>query len=59
MVTTNAAEIARVSDHVGTIAAGKDADLVIFNGPWYEPKSRIDFVIGDGQVIYDRAKEAK
>ena len=59
MVTANAAEIARVSDHVGTIAAGKDADLVIFNGPWYEPKSRIDFVIGDGQVIYDRAKEGK
>jgi len=59
MVTANAAEIARVSDHVGTIAAGKDADLVIFNGPWYEPKSRIDLVIGDGQVIYDRAKEAK
>ena len=59
MVTANAAEIARVSDHVGTIAAGKDADLVIFNGPWYEPKSRIDFVIGDGQVIYDRSKEGK
>ena len=59
MVTSNAAEIARVSDHVGTIAAGKDADLVIFNGPWYEPKSRIDFVIGDGQVVYDRAKEGK
>ena len=59
MVTANAAEIARVSDHVGTIAAGKDADLVIFNGPWYEPKSRIDIVIGDGQVIYDRAKDAK
>jgi imidazolonepropionase-like amidohydrolase len=59
MVTSNAAEIARVSDHVGTIAAGKDADLVIFDGPWYEPKSRIDFVIGDGQVIYDRSKEGK
>ena len=59
MVTSNAAEIARVSDHVGTIAAGKDADLVIFNGPWYEPRSRIDFVIGDGQVIYDRSKEGK
>jgi imidazolonepropionase-like amidohydrolase len=59
MVTANAAEIARVSDHVGTIATGKDADLVIFNGPWYEPKSRIDFVIGDGQVIYDRSKEGK
>jgi imidazolonepropionase-like amidohydrolase len=59
MVTLNAAEIARVADRVGSIAVGKDADLVIFNGPWYEPRSRIDLVIGDGQVIYDRAKEAK
>ena len=59
MVTSNAAEIARVADRVGSIAAGKDADLVIFNGPWYEPKSRVDLVIGDGRVIYDRAKEAK
>jgi imidazolonepropionase-like amidohydrolase len=59
MVTLNAAEIARVADRVGSIAVGKDADLVIFNGPWYEPKSRVDLVIGDGAVIYDRAKEAK
>src|SRR5262245_19095087 len=59
MVTLNAAEIARVADRVGSIAVGKDADLVIFNGPWYEPKSRVDVVIGDGQVIYDRAKEGK
>jgi imidazolonepropionase-like amidohydrolase len=61
MVTLNAAEIARVADRVGSIAVGKDADLVIFNGPWYEPKSRVDLVIGDGRVIYDRAnvKEAK
>ena len=61
MVTLNAAEIARVADRVGSIAVGKDGDLVIFNGPWYEPKSRIDLVIGDGRVIYDRAnaKEAK
>ena len=59
MVTLNAAEIARVADRVGSIAVGKDADLVIFNGPWYEPRSRVDLVIGDGTVIYDRAKEAK
>ena len=59
MVTLNAAEIARVADRVGSIAVGKDADLVIFNGPWYEPRSRVDLVIGDGQVIYDRAKEGK
>jgi len=59
MVTLNAAEIARVADRVGSIVVGKDADLVIFNGPWYEPRSRVDLVIGDGQVIYDRAKEGK
>ena len=59
MVTLNAAEIARVSDRVGSIAVGKDADLVIFNGPWYEPRSRIDLVIGNGKVIYDRSKEAE
>ena len=59
MVTLNAAEIARVADRVGSIAVGKDADLVIFDGPWYEPRSRIDLVIGDGKVIYDRAREAK
>jgi imidazolonepropionase-like amidohydrolase len=59
MVTINAAEIARVGDRVGSIVVGKDADLVIMDGPWYEPKSRIDLVIGDGQVVYDRAKEGK
>lgn len=59
MVTKNAAEIARVGDRVGSIEVGKDADLVIMDGPWYEPKSRVDLVIGDGQVIYERAKEAK
>jgi imidazolonepropionase-like amidohydrolase len=59
MVTLNAAEIARVADRVGSIEVGKDADLVVFDGPWFEPKSRIDVVIGDGQVIFDRAKEGK
>jgi len=59
MVTLNAAEIARVGTKVGSIEVGKDADLVIMDGPWYEPKSRVDMVIGDGQVVYERAKDAK
>ncbi len=57
MVTLNAAQIARVSDRVGSLEVGKDADVVIFNGAWYEPRSRVDVVVGDGKVIYDRAKE--
>ncbi len=57
MVTRNAAEIARVGDRVGSLEVGKDADLVMFDGPWYEPRSRVDLVIGDGQVIFERSKE--
>jgi imidazolonepropionase-like amidohydrolase len=57
MVTLNAAQIARVSERVGSLEAGKDADVVIFNGAWYEPRSRVDMVVGDGKVIYDRSKE--
>jgi imidazolonepropionase-like amidohydrolase len=54
MVTINAAEIARVGDRVGSLQVGKDADVVIFSGPWYEPKSRVETVIGDGKVIFQR-----
>ncbi len=57
MVTRNAAEIARVGDRVGTLEVGKDADLVMFDGPWYEPRSRVELVIGDGQIVFERAKE--
>lgn len=59
MITINAAEIARVSERVGSLVLGKDADLVVFEGPWYEPKSRVVQVVGDGRIIYDRAAEEK
>ncbi|MBC7894888.1 MAG: amidohydrolase family protein [Cytophagaceae bacterium] len=59
MVTLNAAQIARVGDRVGSIEVGKDADLVIMDGPWYEPRSRVDLVIGDGQVVFERAREGR
>ena len=55
-VTRNAAEIARVGERVGTIEVGKDADFVVFSGAWYEPKSRIDMVVGDGAVVYSRSE---
>jgi len=56
MVTLNAAEIARVAERVGSLEVGKDGDLVLLDGPWYEPASRVELVVGDGQVIYDRSK---
>jgi imidazolonepropionase-like amidohydrolase len=58
-LTINAAKIARVSDRVGSIERGKDADIVVLDGPWYEPKTRVDLVYVDGNVAYDRAKEGR
>jgi len=58
-VTINPAQMARVSDRVGSIEKGKDADLVVFNGPWYEPKSRVAMVFVNGVLAYDRSQEEK
>jgi imidazolonepropionase-like amidohydrolase len=58
-ITINAAKIARVADRVGSIERGKDADIVVLDGPWYETKTRVDYVYVDGALAYDRSKEAK
>ena len=58
-LTINAAKIARVADRVGSIERGKDADIVVLDGPWYETKTRVDYVYVDGALAYDRSKEAK
>jgi len=58
-ITINPAEIARISERVGSIEKGKDADLVVFDGPWYEPKSRVALVFVNGVLAYDRAQEEK
>lgn len=56
-VTLNPAAIARVSERVGSLEPGKDADLVVFDGPWYEPRSRVQMVFGNGELLYDRTKD--
>jgi len=55
-VTLNAAEILGVADRLGSIEAGKDADIVIWKGhplnTWGETKT----VIVDGKIVYERKK---
>jgi imidazolonepropionase-like amidohydrolase len=58
-VTINPATIAGVQDRVGSIEVGKDADLVVIDGRWFEPRSRIDMVFVDGQLAYDRSQEGQ
>jgi len=56
-ITINPAEMARISDRAGSIEKGKDADLVVLDGPWYELKTRVEMVFVDGVLAYDRDKE--
>jgi imidazolonepropionase-like amidohydrolase len=58
-VTINPATIAGVADRVGSIEVGKDADLVVLDGTWYEPRSRVEMVFVDGQLAYDASETAE
>ncbi len=51
-ITVNAAEIIGLSDRIGSIEPGKDADLIILNGPPLELKTRVERVIIDGKTAY-------
>ena len=51
-VTINAAEICNVSDRVGSIEAGKDADIAIFDGDPMNIFIKTLYTIIDGKIVY-------
>jgi imidazolonepropionase-like amidohydrolase len=53
-VTLNPAWILGIDSRVGSLEAGKDADLVIFDGPPLSLRSRVVSTIIDGVVVYER-----
>lgn len=56
-VTTNPAEILGIEDRVGTLAEGTDADLVVWDGPFYQFDTRTRHVVIDGEHVFDRAED--
>lgn len=56
-LTVNPAEIAGISDRVGSIKAGKDADMVIYDGDPFDITSKIEQVIVNGRFIYDQPRK--
>ena len=50
-VTINPAEILGVSDRVGSIEKGKDADFRILSGDPLDPMSKVEAVIIDGKTL--------
>lgn len=53
-VTINAARAAGVDDRVGSLEAGKDADIVIFSGHPFDYKTRVDMTIINGKIVYQK-----
>jgi imidazolonepropionase-like amidohydrolase len=52
-VTINPAKILGLEKRVGSLEAGKDADLVIFSGDPFDARSLVEKTIIDGKVVFD------
>jgi imidazolonepropionase-like amidohydrolase len=57
-VTSRAAALAGAGDRAGVLAAGRDGDLVVFDGDPLEPSTRVRLVLVDGEAVFG-AEEAK
>jgi imidazolonepropionase-like amidohydrolase len=53
-VTIHAAEILGVDDRVGSLEAGKDADVIVLDGHPLSIKTWVDLVMIDGEVVHER-----
>jgi imidazolonepropionase-like amidohydrolase len=51
-ITLNAAAALGLSDRIGSIEPGKDANLVLFSGDPLLPASRVTHTLIDGRVVY-------
>ncbi len=52
-VTINAAEICNVSDRLGSLEAGKDADIAIFDGDPMDLFTKTLYTIINGKIVYE------
>jgi len=56
MITINPAVIMGVDKFTGTLEAGKDADIAVFNRHPLDPYTVCQMTLVDGKVYFDRAK---
>lgn len=53
-ITINPAEILGISDRAGSIEAGKDADIVVFDKHPFDIQAKTKYVFIDGKIVYKR-----
>ena len=54
--TIDAAKILGIADRVGSLEAGKDADVVLFDGDPFEYTAHVEAVLVTGQMTYARKR---
>lgn len=55
-VTINAAMACRIDDRVGSLEAGKDADMVLYTGHPFDYMTRVYMTIINGKIVYTQGK---
>jgi imidazolonepropionase-like amidohydrolase len=53
-LTLNSAKLNGIEDRVGSLEVGKDADIVIWDGPLFDIFTRPEYVIIDGKVVHKK-----
>jgi imidazolonepropionase-like amidohydrolase len=53
-ITINAAEILGIEDKVGSLEIGKDADIVIYSGHPFDLRSKVEFVMVNGEIVKNK-----
>jgi imidazolonepropionase-like amidohydrolase len=57
MVTLNPAKQLGIDRWVGSLETGKDADIAVFSAHPFDPDTRVEMTLVEGQVYFDRAKD--
>jgi imidazolonepropionase-like amidohydrolase len=57
-VTLDAARLVGVDAKVGSLEAGKDADLIVLSAPIEDPRARLLLCVQDGKVVFREVREA-
>jgi imidazolonepropionase-like amidohydrolase len=57
LVTLNPAKLLHLDDKMGSIKAGKDADIVIWSDNPLSINAKVEMTLIDGEVLYDKTRD--
>lgn len=58
-LTIHPARAFGIEDRVGSLEVGKDADVVVYDGNPLDPRSRVELVLIDGEIQYQRESDGQ